>query len=86
MNKLSPDPRLPIPPSDTYQRNLNVRLYEVIRDLTSQVTALIDGHTRVVTTTEKNALTAFDGMVVFDTTLNKLCVYTGSSWETITSA
>ena len=24
------------------------------------------------------------GAVVFDTTLDKLCVYTGSAWETIT--
>jgi len=37
------------------------------------------------TTTEKNALTPSEGWVIFDTTLNKLCVYSGSAWETITS-
>ena len=44
-----------------------------------------DGPPRL-TTTQKNALpfpTA--GMLVFDTTLMKLCVYT-TTWETITSA
>ena len=39
----------------------------------------------VVTTTEKNALTAAAGYVVFDSTLGKLCIYTGSAWQTITS-
>ena len=41
--------------------------------------------TRNVTTTEKNALAAEAGWVVFDTTLGKLCVYTGAAWQTITS-
>jgi hypothetical protein len=40
---------------------------------------------RNVTTTEKNALAAEAGWVVFDTTLGKLCVYDGSAWETVTS-
>lgn len=38
-----------------------------------------------VTTAQKNALTAGAGQLVFDTTLGKLCVYTGSAWQTITS-
>jgi len=38
-----------------------------------------------VTTTQKNALSATAGRLVFDTTLGKLCVYTGSTWQTITS-
>jgi hypothetical protein len=38
------------------------------------------------TTTEKDALTPRPGMVVFDTTLGKLSVYTGAAWETVTSA
>lgn len=39
-----------------------------------------------VTTTQKNAIaTPAAGMVVFDTTLAKLCVYSGSAWQTITS-
>lgn len=39
-----------------------------------------------MTTTQKNAIsTPVAGMVVYDTTLNKLCVYT-TAWQTITSA
>jgi hypothetical protein len=39
-----------------------------------------------MTTTEKNAIASpVAGLVVYDTTLNKLCVRTASSWETITS-
>ena len=39
-----------------------------------------------MTTTEKNAIaTPAAGLVVYDTTLNKLCVRTASAWETITS-
>jgi hypothetical protein len=41
--------------------------------------------TRNVTTAEKNALTPAAGWVVFDTTLGKLCVYSGSAWQTVTS-
>ena len=38
-----------------------------------------------MTTTQKNAIaTPASGLVIFDTTLNKLCVYT-TAWETITS-
>ena len=40
----------------------------------------------VVTTTQKNALSVTAGYIVFDSTLGKLCVYTGSAWQTITSA
>jgi hypothetical protein len=40
-----------------------------------------------VTTSQKTAISgATGGMVVFDTTLQKLCVYTNAGWETITSA
>jgi hypothetical protein len=41
--------------------------------------------TKNVTTTEKNALTPAAGWVVFDTTLSKLCVYSGTAWQTVTS-
>jgi hypothetical protein len=38
-----------------------------------------------MTTTQKNAISSpAAGLVVYDTTLNKLCVYT-TAWETITS-
>lgn len=38
-----------------------------------------------VTTAAKNALSASLGQIVFDTDLGKLCVYTASGWQTITS-
>jgi hypothetical protein len=39
-----------------------------------------------LTTTQKNAISSpATGLVIFDTTLGKLCVYTGAAWETITS-
>jgi hypothetical protein len=39
-----------------------------------------------MTTTQKNAIsTPASGLVVYDSTLNKLAVYTGSAWETVTS-
>jgi hypothetical protein len=38
-----------------------------------------------MTTAQKNAITPAAGTVVFDTTLAKLCVYSGSAWQTITS-
>ena len=39
-----------------------------------------------MTTTQKNAIgTPAAGLVIFDTTLAKLCVYSGSAWQTITS-
>jgi hypothetical protein len=39
-----------------------------------------------MTTVQKNAIPSPQGgWVVYDTTLNKLCVYNGTAWETITS-
>ena len=39
-----------------------------------------------MSTAEKNAIASpAAGLMVFDTTLSKLCVYTGAGWETITS-
>ena len=38
-----------------------------------------------MTSTQKNAITPSAGTVVFDTTLSKLCVYSGAAWQTITS-
>jgi hypothetical protein len=41
----------------------------------------------VFTTTEKNAIVSPEtGAIIFDSTLGKLCVYTGSAWETVTSS
>ena len=39
------------------------------------------------TTTQKNAITnAAIGQMLFDTTLQKLCIYTSTGWKTVTSA
>jgi hypothetical protein len=39
-----------------------------------------------MTTTQKNAIAApVAGLVIFDSTLAKLCVYSGAAWQTITS-
>ena len=39
-----------------------------------------------MTTTQKSAISApAAGLVIFDTTLAKLCVYSGTAWQTITS-
>jgi hypothetical protein len=39
-----------------------------------------------MTTTQKNAIASpAAGLVIFDTTLAKLCLYTGVAWQTITS-
>jgi hypothetical protein len=40
-----------------------------------------------MTTAQKVTLaaTAVAGLMIYDTNLNKLCVYTGAGWETITS-
>lgn len=41
----------------------------------------------VMTTTQKNAISSpAEGLVVYDSSLHKLCVYTGGGWETVTSA
>lgn len=40
-----------------------------------------------MTTAQKGAISSpATGLVVYDTDLDKLCVYTGAAWETITSA
>jgi hypothetical protein len=39
-----------------------------------------------MTTAQKAAITGVEGLVVYDTTLHKLCVWGQTTWETITSA
>lgn len=39
-----------------------------------------------MTTAQKNAISNTAGLVIFDTSLGKLCVNTGAGWQTITSA
>lgn len=38
------------------------------------------------TTTERNALTGIQGMLIYNTTTNKLNFYNGSAWAAVTSA
>lgn len=86
MSRVSLDPRLPAVGAGDYDRQLNTRLYDLFRQVLIQLNAVSSGAMTVVTTTEKNALSPFVGQVVFDSTLGKLCVYTGSAWQTITSS
>lgn len=91
-------PPLPNPPSEwdpQYMRQVMRTLELYFGQLDSKTPNYAQSYTadnfygifvaKNVTTTEKNALTASAGMVVFDTTLGKLCVYSGSAWQTITS-
>ena len=60
---------------------------------TPDATALLDVQSTTkgvrmpnMTTTQKNAISSpAAGLIVFDTTLAKLCVYSGAAWQTITS-
>jgi hypothetical protein len=63
--------------------NLNVATTSAIVEITSTTKGFLPPR---MTTTEKNAIaTPASGLVVYDSTLNKLAVYTGSAWETVTS-
>ena len=61
--------------------------------VTANASAILDAQSTTkgvrfpnMTTTQKNAISSpAAGLVVFDTTLAKLCVYSGSAWQTITS-
>lgn len=55
-----------------------------ILDVTSTTKAFMPPR---MTTTQKNAVASpTSGMIVYDSTLNKLCVYGASAWETVTSS
>lgn len=53
-------------------------------DATGKLVQAVAGQS--YTTTEKNALTATEGLQVYDSTLKKMSFYNGTAWETITSA
>lgn len=82
MTPLGIDPRLP----SGGDRQLAVRLYELFTQIVTRLNWLLDGGVKVVTTTEKSALTVWQGRMVFDSDLGKLCVYTGAAWQTVTSS
>ena len=46
----------------------------------------VDDVTKAVTSTERDALTAPTGLLVYNTTTNKYNFYNGTAWEVITSA
>lgn len=39
-----------------------------------------------MTTTQRDALTASAGMIIFNSTTSKINVYSGSAWEVVTSS
>ena len=39
-----------------------------------------------LTTTQRDALTASAGMIIFNSTTSKINVYSGSAWEEVTSS
>lgn len=78
--------RLPNPPSDysIYWANQYTRILE---DTVLQLqNALMNVVLPSYTTDQKNALINQRGLMIFDTTLGKACINTGSGWETITSS
>lgn len=80
--------RLPDPPNE-YDRgwaNQYTREIEtVVLQLQSAVQQLMKSILPNYTTVEKDSLSATAGQMVFDTTLGKACVYTGTAWQTVTS-
>jgi hypothetical protein len=66
--------------------NIGVNTFSINASAKLQVDSTTQGFLPPrMTTTQKNAIaTPAAGLVVYDTTLNKLCVYT-TAWETITS-
>ena len=66
--------------------NVNVGTTTSVATAALQVSSTTQGFLPPrMTTTQKNAITSpAAGLIIYDTTLNKLCVYT-TTWETITS-
>jgi hypothetical protein len=77
-------------PAMTINTSQNVLVGTVTTAVTS-ARFLVDSTTQgfrppVMTTAQKNAIgSPTAGLIVFDTTLAKLCVYSGAAWQTITS-
>ena len=69
----------------TFIDGLNVG--DVVNFCTATATNTLPFIAPNVTTAQKNAITSPNkGQILFDTTLNKLCVYTPTGWQTVTSA
>ncbi len=80
---------------DNINNNLNIPNISVVIGASSpNASALLDVTSTTkgilfprMTTTQKNAIASpAAGLVIYDTTLGKLCVRTASAWQTITSA
>jgi hypothetical protein len=87
-------PNLPTAPAvydphaqDIFNSVLRLYFNTIDNFIQNQVVATVNGTVFAnVTTAQKNAIVAPKaGQVVFDTTLAKLCVYSGAAWQTITS-
>ena len=79
---------LPTPPHDYQRQTYNQRARTLEQEdllIWAQIQKLILNIAPSYTTTQKNSLANMAGQVIFDTTLGKLCVNTGSGWQTITS-
>lgn len=81
--------RLPSPPREygTTWANQYTKMIEVeFQQIWNDIALLNQGVLNNYTTAEKVALTNVkEGTMIFDTTLQKACVYTSGGWETITS-
>lgn len=71
---------------DLQYTGTNIKIGRNIGNSALTITSTTQGFTPpVMTTTQKNAIASpTAGLVVYDSTLNKLCVYT-TAWETVTS-
>jgi hypothetical protein len=80
-------PNLPVAIALTGAEQVEIVQAGVSSRTTTQAIANLNQITTApnVTTVQKNALSAGAGALVFDTTLQKLCVYTSGGWQTITS-
>ena len=82
-------PNLPMAISVSGAEQMEIVQSGVSRRVTlAQITAFTQNGQIVFpsyTTAQKLALSAIVGGAVFDTTLNKVSVFTGSSWETVAS-
>lgn len=80
--------RLPNPPLDyelAWSSQYSRVLEQEVQNLWSAIQLLQRSTLPSYTTAEKITLTDRAGWLIFDSTLGKACINTGSGWETITS-
>jgi hypothetical protein len=64
-----------------YSRALEVAITQMQTSIQQLLKFIVPNYT----TAQKNSLTPQAGQLVFDTTLQKLCVRTATGWQTVTS-